>query len=263
MTVAIAVLCPDGIAVAADSRTTYGAAPLMRVLSDATHKVFAVGDCAVATFGWAFLQDRNIAGHFTEFVVTHGDLMQPVEVATELAAFMGDRIDQHIQQGNDPAPADDPLGFLVAGYESGTAQVVEVGLPSRSVEMTVSPPGGAVWRGQTDVIVRLIKGVDGSRLQQTLGVEELQELEPALAGLEYRIPFEVMNLQDAVDFAVLAIRTTIDVQRLTFGTQGNPGSWPGVGGPIEIAAVRPETGLEWVQSTRLQGERQAGLASDG
>ena len=71
-----------------------------------------------------------------------------------------------------------------------------------------------------------------------------------------------MNLQDGIDFAVLCIRTTIDVQRLTLGPVATAPefSWPGVGGPIEIATVTATRGFGWVQRTSVQGERPAGMA---
>jgi hypothetical protein len=82
---------------------------------------------------------------------------------------------------------------------------------------------------------------------------------PLLEACRYRIPFDSMNLQDGIDFAVLCIRTTIDVQRLTLGTVAMAAdfSWPGVGGPIEIATVTAAAGYRWVQPTVVQGERPA------
>jgi hypothetical protein len=61
-------------------------------------------------------------------------------------------------------------------------------------------------------------------------------------------------LQDAVDFAIVLIRTTIDVQRFTNGFKGQPGKFPSVGGPIEIAVI-DQGGFRWVQETKLAGER--------
>ena len=92
--------------------------------------------------------------------------------------------------------------------------------------------------------------------------KELHEVMPLLEGCRYRIPFDSMNLQDGIDFAVLCIRTTIDVQRLTLGTVAMAAdfSWPGVGGPIEIATVTAAAGYRWVQPTVVQGERPAGVA---
>lgn len=269
MTVALAIVSTDGVVVAADSRTSQQllkGSPV-RVLSDYTHKVFKVGEHAIATYGWAFLEDRNIAGHMTQFAAETKDCESPADLAERLATFFGERIDRHIDAGRDkkPEPGENPLGFLVGGIEDGVGASFEVLLPSRDVHPwhdTANP--GAVWRGQTDVIRRLVKGFD---LENAAGLAALagktaewDALRTELQGLEYIIPFGTMNLQDAVDFAVFLIRTTIDAQRLTHGIGAAPGSWPGVGGPIEIAVVTPHEGFRWLQRTALQGERPAGEA---
>jgi len=271
MTLAIAVATADGIVVAADSRTSgQPAQQQFRVMSDFTHKVFSTNDCAIATYGFAFIMKRNIAGHMGEFTRALADRgsMSPEEIAGELAQFFGLRLDEHFDTESDPRPAvgTNALGFLVGGYSDGLGSLYEVALPSREVTQIASTThGGAAWRGQTDVVVRLIKGVDldcalMAAADDPATVTKIQELMPHLAKSEYAILFGSMNLQDAIDFAVLAIRTTIDVQRLTHGTVGSVGSWPGVGGPIEIAAVLPTGGVNWVQQTQLQGERSAGVA---
>ncbi len=267
MTVALAVVTPDGIVVAADSRTTWGPpGGQYRILSDFTHKVFKVGDVAVTTYGWALLLGKPIAGHFAEFNRSLSRSVSVRDVADALADFMGDRMDEHLREGLDEPPAAgvDPLGFLVAGYEDGHGKTLEVVLPSRAVQEVVASTCGAAWRGQTDVIERLIKGIDASSLLAACASLEAGAAAAALASefasLEYVIPFNSMNLQDGVDFAVLAIRTTIDMQRLTYGTFAAPDSWPGVGGPIEIAVVRADAGFSWLQRTALQGERPAGDA---
>ncbi|MGH9262274.1 MAG: hypothetical protein ACRD08_20640, partial [Acidimicrobiales bacterium] len=92
--------------------------------------------------------------------------------------------------------------------------------------------------------------------------DELRALAALLDACSYRIPFDSLNLQDGIDFAVLCIRTTIDVQRLTLGPVATTPefSWPGVGGPIEIATVTAARGFGWVQRTSVQGERPAGMA---
>jgi hypothetical protein len=60
MTLAICVVTSDGVVIAGDSRTTMAVPNTpMRVFSDYTHKVFRVGNVAVATYGWAFLITRT------------------------------------------------------------------------------------------------------------------------------------------------------------------------------------------------------------
>jgi 20S proteasome alpha/beta subunit len=272
LTLAIAAASADGVAIAADSRTTtqYGGSDKpTRVLSDFTHKVFEVGQAAVATYGWAFLEGRNIAGHMADLQTDPAVAALPVEqLAHRLAEFFGEAYDRHLAAGLDSQPPEGwtVLGFLIGGYLNGVGHVYEVRFPGRTVDLlfdTATNPGAA-WRGQTDVIVRLVKGVDLDLLTARAMAQgkqaQLAELDDELGSLEYVIPFQAMNLQDAVDFAAFAIRTTIDTQRLTYGTRGDVGSWPGVGGPIEIAVVTPKAGLAWIQKTNLQGERRAGEA---
>ncbi|MDQ1402366.1 MAG: hypothetical protein QOG03_682 [Actinomycetota bacterium] len=272
MTLAIAVATGDGLVVAADSRTTLtGVNSHRRVLSDHAHKVFQVGQLAVATYGWGMLLDRNIAGHIGEFARSFGEDPQftPETLARALAAYFQELMNKHIGADYDKLlPGVDELGFIVAGYDGQSGAIWEVGLPSGTVQLqSQTQTGGALWRGQPDVIVRLVKGYDIVALKGRVGAgpaettKALDALEPDLLSLEYVIDFQRMNLQDAIDFAVLGIRTTIDVQRLTLGRACDTElSWPGVGGPIEIAAVTPRGGFKWIQRTSLQGERPAGTA---
>jgi hypothetical protein len=277
MTLAVTVVCQDGVVVAADSRTTLGNHRMFRVGSDFTHKVFESGGVAVATYGEAFVDDRSIASHMAEFaVVEAGNCDHPGPVADRLAAFFGDRYDaQWAGPGDETASDDAPppgvaaLGFLVSGYDdAGVGEAWEVTLPDRAVEQiaTTANGGGAAWRGQSDVVTRIVRGADLELLVRLAALNkmsgEVDAVMPLLDECSYRIPFDSMNLQDGIDFAVLCIRTTIDVQRLTLGPLATSPefSWPGVGGPIEIATVTATGGFGWVQRTTVQGERPAGLA---
>ncbi len=272
MTLAVTVVCQDGVVVAADSRTTLANHRMLRVGSDFTHKVFESGRVAVATYGEAFVADRSIASHMGEFaVVEAGNCDHPGPTARKLADFFGDRYDAHVTEAGDdaPPPGVAALGFLVSGYDdAGVGEAWEVTLPDRAVEpiATTANGGGAAWRGQSDVVTRIVRGSDLELLERLAAAhklaDELAALSHLLEACSYRIPFDSMNLQDGIDFAVLCIRTTIDVQRLTLGPVATTPefSWPGVGGPIEIATVTATRGFGWVQRTSVQGERPAGMA---
>ena len=270
MTLAICVVTSDGVAIAADSRTTIAIPGTpVRVLSDYTHKVFQVGQVGVATYGWAFLLGRNIAGHMADFVrdLPADQQLGPREAAERVAEFFAQRLEQHFSEDLDPRPGlgEYALGFLVGGYGANGPSSYEVTVPGPTVTQLPAEGGGpgAVWRGQTDVVSRVVKGIDAVLLASLAVAEDkarpLAELTPVLAQMEYVIPFDNLNLQDAIDLATFLIRTTIDAQRLTNGTVGSIGSWPGVGGPIEIAVITAD-GFAWVQRTELQGERPAGVA---
>jgi hypothetical protein len=274
MTLAVTVVCQDGVVVSADSRTTLANHRMLRVGSDFTHKVFESGGVAVATYGEAFVSDRSVASHMDEFaVVEAGNCHHPGPTARKLADFFGERYDEQAAQADAPDDTPPPgvaaLGFLVGGYDdAGVGEAWEVTLPDRAVEQiaTTANGGGAAWRGQSDVVTRIVRGSDLDLLGRLAAThkltDQLDELEPLLDACSYRIPLDSMNLQDGIDFAVLCIRTTIDVQRLTLGPVATAPefSWPGVGGPIEIATVTATGGFRWVQRTSVQGERPAGMA---
>ena len=55
-----------------------------------------------------------------------------------------------------------------------------------------------------------------------------------------------MTLQDAIDFSIYAIRTTIDTMRF----QARPKN---VGGPIDVLVITPDE-TRWIQKKELRGE---------
>jgi hypothetical protein len=124
-----------------------------------------------------------------------------------------------------------PIGFHVAGYrveERASVPFVFIGHTTKqagSRRVNVNKEGkvqyGVVRSGDIGVVNRLIE--------------------------KNQLPlFTAMPLQDAVDYAVHLIRTTIDTLRF------EP-RFPGVGGAIDVLVVQP-TGMRWVQRKELRGE---------
>ena len=58
-----------------------------------------------------------------------------------------------------------------------------------------------------------------------------------------------MTVQDAIDFAVGMIQITI--QKFTAGVVMQPGGVAGVGGPIDVAVVRPGESVSWIRRKEL------------
>ena len=248
MTVAIGLVTGDGAVVATESRTCISPQGLPpRVLSDATQKVFDVAGVAVATYGVAFIGGRTIQSHMAELIVDLADLAGHAEVeaiAHQVAEFFDQRL-AGAGAGNAP------LGFLLAGAGEGSTALFEVSVPGSKVhKLGDSSTPTAAWRGQTDVLRRLVKGVDWDLLLALAPDgpprQALEQLHPPMTGLEYIIPFDLMNIEDGVEFARFAIRTTVEAQRFTHGTRAIPGSFPGAGGPVQIAVVTPADGLRLV-----------------
>jgi 20S proteasome alpha/beta subunit len=271
MTLVIGVATGDGLVLAADSRTTQALVDKpWRVLSDFTNKVFEVGRFAAATAGWAFLSGRNVAAHMSEFVQSFEELTKtPEDVAHELATYFERLFNEDIAAGFDDAPpaGTSVLELYVAGYSGAIGETWQISIPGPTIAKRYTTElGGALWQGQIDVVGRLIKGIDPTLVSRIAGdpslISALSSLEPAIDGLEYMLNLRLMNIQDAIDLAVLLIRTTIEVQRLTNGVVAEPGAFPGVGGPVQIALVTANGGFEWVQRTAILGERPSGRAED-
>jgi hypothetical protein len=62
----------------------------------------------------------------------------------------------------------------------------------------------------------------------------------------YHIPWGFFTLQDAIDYAIYAVRATIDSIR--FQPRAKT-----VGGPIDVLVIKPD-GAFWVQKKELHGE---------
>ena len=70
MTIVVCAASPDGIVLAADSRTTSTDGQRSRVVTDHAQKVFEIGSFGVATYGLASLGNRNIRGLMDEFLAS-------------------------------------------------------------------------------------------------------------------------------------------------------------------------------------------------
>jgi len=153
------------------------------------------------------------------------------------------------------------IEFLICGYDpDGTNKVYKITIPDpkekNGIVLKLSKDQcGATWIGQTDVLVRIIRGWS-PQVKQLKTIQELTDSKRAeflkqLDDQEYLINWGTMTLQDAIEFSDLAIKTTESIQKITDGTWMLPGSSPGVGGPIDIAVVTPEKGFVWVQKKYL------------
>lgn len=153
------------------------------------------------------------------------------------------------------------LEFLVAGYDvDGTNHVYKMTIPDPKekngiMEKLKDDQCGATWIGQTDVLVRIIRGWS-PQVKRIDSVMELPENKrkvfyKELDDQEYLINWGTMTLQDAIEFSDLAIKTTESIQKITDGTWQKPGSSPGVGGEVDIAVITPENGFIWVQKKHL------------
>jgi|GEM_PF-2794893 len=282
-TVNIVVSTYDGLVVAADSRVTLSDSKKTRIASDFGQKVKRVGSHVAVTFsGAAHLFDtdtnlRSIGSIVDEYKNSHGitDTTRtfPWSVTVGLDTLLRSRYNEN-QLLNYKRGL---LRFTVCGYDSmGERNIYKLGYPDRRevdsgeyqnfgiFDTSLSPDGvGAVPGGQTDAWTRLVKGynpklskhnwfreveiitvdsLDSTIVDTTTETEKLN-----LRDLRYDIRYDLMTLQDAIDFAVFIVRATIEAQRF------NQASVQGVGGAIDVAVITAD-GFQWVQRKKLHGE---------
>ena len=237
MSFVVTVYVPEAIVMASDSRQTVTIKNQVEtVSSDFAYKTFLLPSQQVglSTFGQAALGGLSVQSQverFAEEVVDEGHSVEVV--AQELIRYLHERY-----------PNAD-TGFYVAGFKRegrtsiphvyychvARAEVSRKNVNARTSELTY----GASWGGQADVITRLLKA------KQVVGAErQLQEISAA------RVNWHLLNVQDAIDFAIYAVRTTIDTMRF----EARPKN---VGGPIDVLLLTP-AGARWIQRKELHGE---------
>jgi hypothetical protein len=256
MTIVVAVATPDGLVLAADSRTTSfpDESDRSRVASDTTEKVSILcGRFALATFGDAFIGESSITSLLAEFAAQFQQMPADAEeLAGELATFFDKRFMKHA------APNAVGVGFIVGGYgPKGVGYLYEVEVPGRTCEVLEPNTGhrGMVPRGQRGVIDRLMEGVDRELLED-IEIEVPPELDAELERFAYIVQIPI-TLQDGIDFARFLIRTTIDMQRFSDGTKAYAVGLPLCGGPTRIAVVRRQE-AEWVTPPVLRANNPVG-----
>ena len=233
MSLAVTVYVPAGIVIAADSRTTLTRReerdvegkrvsveqPL--VLSDNACKVIALQKVpvGVATYGVAVIQNRMVDSHVASF---EEEALAPEDDAESVAGKLVDYF-------RDQFPGV-TVGFYVAGYRSEEGRAVAQVFHCHT---TNEPP---VKRINRDGTGRVVFGV--ARGGDTL-------IANRLIAKDHLPIFSAMPLQDAVDYAIHLIRTTID--ELRFEPR-----FPSVGGPIDVLVITPSE-LRFVQRKELHG----------
>ncbi|XOA43129.1 MAG: hypothetical protein ACKKMO_01485 [Candidatus Nealsonbacteria bacterium] len=153
------------------------------------------------------------------------------------------------------------ISLLIAGFNHDDShEVYGCNIPGEIIKKRDSAQKGqeygASWIGQVDVTSRIVLGWDGRILtlpfvQNAISKSNQQEIERQLRGLEYKISWGTMTLQDAIDFCVLAIKTTEAIQRFSDGVKMNPGDIPGVGGKIDVAVITRDKGFVWIRKKNI------------
>lgn len=248
MTLIISTYVPEGIVMASDSRqrVTYTGktsggkeTKVETVNSDAVIKTFLLENqqVGISWFGQDLLDGLPMASHIKRFEEERLRNTDDVEsIAPRLVKFFEKSFPKN------------KTGFHVCGYYK---KEEKVSIPhvyycppggNKAVRTNVNPDDGSIiyntsWAGEPDIITGLINKVvyKDPKTGKEIVVRSTQP-----------ILWHAMALQDAVDFSIFAVRTTIDTMRF----QARPKT---VGGSINVLVITPDS-AKWVQKRELQGE---------
>ncbi len=253
-TINVLVSTHHGFVIAADSRLTQSGPRGIQTVSDTCQKIVRIGRfVGVAFSGVAFLSDESgretyigsiISDYKLRKNINDTTVVSPRQVAGDLDEFLG-----QIYRRDNHSLEQDLLEVLVFGYdEMKSREIFKLRFAHPTSHLDSSRSLGSFVLGQRDVWHRLIKGYD-ARLTELLKDSCIQKMKGVLDSLPYVIDYEHMSLQDAMDFAVFIVRTTMDAQRF------NQSGVKGVGGDIDVAIITPE-GFKWIQQKKLHRERE-------
>ena len=245
MSFIITVYVPQAIVMASDSRqsiTVERQTPdgtklpaVETVSSDFVYKTFLLPKqgVGISTFGESILGKVTIESYIERF--QEGKLADKDDifsVAQKLLEFFRQRF-----------PNAD-TAFHIAGFkkESGVSvpYVYYCQVSRNDMRRLNTKPEtdevlyGVSWGGQVDVIAGIL---NPSQLRSPDGEMKQVNKAPVL--------WQTMPVQDAIDFAIYAVRTTIDTIRF----QARPKN---VGGPIDVLLLTPEK-TSWIQRKEYRG----------
>jgi hypothetical protein len=239
MSLIVTVNVPEGIIMASDSRqslTVEGSTPDGRtfkvetVNSDSVTKTFLLEDqqVGISNFGQDLLGGIPMSSHVKKFI--EEEIVSADDITT-----IPRKLIEYIRKSFPQADA----GFHVAGY----SKLARVSVPhfylchvaKNSFERkNVKPDGsmayGATWSGQIDIITSVVNPI----------ITKDEKGKDKFVYSPAPIVWDALTVQDAIDFAVYAIRTTIDTMRFQARQKS-------VGGPIDVLLLLPDAKPRWIQ----------------
>jgi hypothetical protein len=263
MSLGIVIKGPEGLVLAAESRVTLSAQTpqgQVHVNFDNATKLLSFSNhsyVGVVTYGLAAIGLRTANSYISEFETGLSDNRLPV---SEFAGLLSEFFVKQWNESQMPKPQDykgPNMIFVTGGFdeEEPYGKVLVFEIPGKPDPIEQQPnPGefGITWGGQREFVDRLVQGYDENLLKivsNTLKLQSQQvdQLRENLNTLQMPIPLQALPLQDCVNLAIFFIRTTITAQDLTVGIRG-------VGGPIDVATITRNEGLQFIQRKKIVGE---------
>lgn len=245
MSFIVTLYVPEGLVMAADSRLTInmqqklpdGNSIIQSFLaSDSNQKLYLLDQrFGLSICGDAAINNIPLAGFINTFVE---EKITPTTDITEVAESFAKYF---AEVGNKPN-----ITFHLTGYriEAGiSVPYVYVGhVQTGQIQRANSAAGasgavsyGCSWGGDSDIFARLMLP---AKVRNSQG--EWDELP------HHDVLYNFFTLQDAIDFSVYAIQTTI--QTIRFKVRPKT-----VGGPIDVLVLKPGETPQWIQKKAYHG----------
>jgi len=244
MTLVVTTYVPEGIVMASDSRqslTIEGKTP-----EGKDFKVETVNSDAVMKTSLIEKQQVGVSNHGQ-------DLLNGIPMGSYIKRFIEEELVVADDVTNIPKklveyfrksfPNTD-AGFYVAGYRKegkvSVPYIYHCHIAKNTVERRNTKPDGSLaygasWSGQIDILTSIVNPVI---VKDEKGVDKVIRTSAPII-------WDAMTLQDAIDFSIYAIRTTIDTMRFQARSKN-------VGGPIDVLLLTPEE-ARWIQRKDLHG----------
>lgn len=270
MSLGIVVKVPEGLVLAAESRITIGAqikTPMgvqnIPVYFDNATKLLSFSSpnttVGVVTYGQAVIGQQNprtAASFISEFEASlPKERLSVLDFAKKISEF-------YLEQWRSYMPPDDKIAnipnmtFVIAGYNHdevyGQVFLVEIPRAPEPTERSKDNEFGITFGGQHEIVSRIMMGYD-NRLPEALKkglnltTEQAAKFDVLLKQFQLAVPLQVLALQDGIDLACFFVRTTIDAQKFSMGIRG-------VGGAIDVAVIKRNKNLQFIQRKQEHGE---------
>ena len=198
--------------------------------SDSVYKTFlAPNNVGISTCGDSIIDGVPVTSYVEVFI---DEVLKKTDAPV-------DAVPAKILQFFKQFPAVPNNEFLVAGYKDAGGgrkeqQIWSVDAGRNEVErVNAGDEQGCSWRGDTDVFARI--------LQPLVFLDANGN--PGEQAPTYQVPYGLFSLQDAIDFSVFAVQSTMEVMR--FQSRAKT-----VGGPIDVLVIKPDQAF-WVQRKEL------------
>lgn len=234
MSFIIALHIGDGLVLASDSRITYNHTTIEKSgnktvergvhFSNSSPKTFlTASNVGISYCGDSTIHNKPITGYIERFIEEHkGD---DVDIIKEQIVPYFKALDGTLD-----------TSFFICGYKSEVGEnkqkLYSINTKTEKLETIDTSNQGAIWYGEIDIMSRILTPVYSKRVDGTY--VEIKS---------YPILWQYFTLQDAVDFARYAVRTTIDTMNFQRRVKT-------VGGPIDILVIKPAESI-WIEKREL------------